>query len=566
MDKLVANPPEYLKDQKISAAAYDDIEDQKELDEVRQYVRKVQGLQQRVIRARKIHHTKFFSMDMDYGHQHYLDKLSSDHFAALCALEKIELHAAEVMYKDQKWFEWVKERQDAEESRNEQEKKKIQKEAAMFKRHVKHVNARMRILKDKENRKRQNEFLEKAYQERMLMDEDDERWDPIEDAIENERDSFLDLIRSLLWLENTTADAAAENGQQAAGEDAKPEAEDHSPVEQGATKKKKKKKSKAKPKATESMEVAQKLEHQAPESVKSSMNESREEMRRRLAQGTKYNPNFGESGMYVVGTINQPAETFGKTAPMPTEAIDDLEAEVVEIRALLFCRLLLSYPKLFPLALRADSIEQFLQNTSITLPDLRDVCLRLEQPTLQEIRDACADLSRSEEEESQHMDDELELRDNGEAKLSTSGPHVFGRPSGVPKAWLSKREKWLQQENARRAPRKLKKNADQKIGGLIDFGQGTDETHVPASNLRVKVCGRQIYNYPSDSPIGRGGWLQFSVVAKDSSLYDAIELCRHWNEFYELNVLALYGFFPNPKWPGWGGDRPRQQLLEMVSK
>ena len=51
---------------------------------------------------------------------------------------------------------------------------------------------------------------------------------------------------------------------------------------------------------------------------------------------------------------------------------------------------------------------------------------------------------------------------------------------------------------------------------------------------------------PSEMAMKRGGWLHFSVIAKNSSLFDAVELCRHWDEFFELSTLAAYQFFLAP--------------------
>lgn len=44
----------------------------------------------------------------------------------------------------------------------------------------------------------------------------------------------------------------------------------------------------------------------------------------------------------------------------------------------------------------------------------------------------------------------------------------------------------------------------------------------------------------------------------------AIELCRNWNEFFELNILCTRLYFPAPKWMVWVGDLLRQQFLTLV--
>ena len=63
----------------------------------------------------------------------------------------------------------------------------------------------------------------------------------------------------------------------------------------------------------------------------------------------------------------------------------------------------------------------------------------------------------------------------------------------------------------------------------------------------------------------RGGWLHFSIIAKGSSLFDAMTLCRNWDEFYELTMLASFQYFPASNWATWVGDRKRQQMLQLVS-
>jgi hypothetical protein len=50
------------------------------------------------------------------------------------------------------------------------------------------------------------------------------------------------------------------------------------------------------------------------------------------------------------------------------------------------------------------------------------------------------------------------------------------------------------------------------------------------------------------------------------SLYKAAELCKSWDEFYELNVLALYFYFPNPEWfSGVSSNFVQRSYIHMVS-
>ena len=91
-------------------------------------------------------------------------------------------------------------RQNEEEAQRENEKKKVKRDAALWKRHWKQLQLRMKLLKDKEDRRRQDDFLEQAYSERMSMEEEDS-WDPIEDVVEDERGNYLAMIKMFLLSE-----------------------------------------------------------------------------------------------------------------------------------------------------------------------------------------------------------------------------------------------------------------------------------------------------------------------------------------------------------------------------
>ena len=68
----------------------------------------------RVIRARKLHHSHFFAVDNDYGHEKYLDRLQNERYNMVKALEKLGKRAAEVMYEQKQWFGWIKQCQEKE--------------------------------------------------------------------------------------------------------------------------------------------------------------------------------------------------------------------------------------------------------------------------------------------------------------------------------------------------------------------------------------------------------------------------------------------------------------------
>jgi hypothetical protein len=63
--------------------------------------------------------------------------------------------------------------------------------------------------------------------------------------------------------------------------------------------------------------------------------------------------------------------------------------------------------------------------------------------------------------------------------------------------------------------------------------------------------------------MSRGGWLQFSVIAKDCSLFQAVSLARSWDEFFELNILTLNHYFPAAKWSSWIRSMMHEQLLQV---
>lgn len=63
--------------------------------------------------------------------------------------------------------------------------------------------------------------------------------------------------------------------------------------------------------------------------------------------------------------------------------------------------------------------------------------------------------------------------------------------------------------------------------------------------------------------MSRGGWLQFSVIAKDCSLFQAVHLARSWDEFFELNILTLNHYFPAAHWASWMKSITVEQLLQV---
>ncbi|OTA94692.1 hypothetical protein M434DRAFT_394488 [Hypoxylon sp. CO27-5] len=584
LDALSDNAPPYLRAAKIPLAneTFENVKDEKTLRDIHAHLYQEYVLLGKVIDARKLHHKHFYPLQMDYGHQAYLDSLSSRRHIVLRALEKIETRIAQVLYEKEKWYNWVREVQQEEEATREKESKKVKLEAAMFKRHWKKMQARLRAQREKEEKQRQDAYLEAAYQERMsaLDSEDDaEMWDPIEDIAEDERSQYVDLIKHFLWMEVLSDLDEDENSTQkitAASSDPSIEVEKLAISEEKQPKKSKKK---SKTKATKGaaassntkaqkaassqnrqtdqnrttgqnrivkmIEDEEKLEEDLFEPDKSNI-ETESEMRKRLKEGVE--KNYSDiDGPILVGTIELPHGTHLKTAPLADEEIDSLMKDIKEIKLLLFCRLLLSHASLLPAAVRASSVEEFLNDPQIAVSDLRDLCLKVEQPSLQDIRDACADLIRGDEPEVEDDDgDVLEEESFEEVILQEHRYGYLQGPGWFLTNMLAQRQKLIDsgkglaklEENFRKKPRKQGK-------------------------MKVQICGKSIWNYSSEKSMSRDGWLQFSVLAKDCDLHHAVQLCRNWDEFSQLNFLTVWQYFPASNWVSWGSDRLTQQLHEL---
>lgn len=487
-----------------------------------------------------------------------------------------------MLYKKQKWFKWVRQCQDDEEKQAENEKEKVKREAALFRRQWKQVEQRIRVLRAKEEQKRQDAYLDKAYEERMieLDDMEDSDWDPIEDFMDDKRGTYIDLIRHFLW--SGPADTNLQEAEQRmaqisitgdVGEEQREErTENPSPLEpsavenekEGASKKKKKKNKK---KATANVEQSGQsnsaaLVKQAAENAKipdKSKIETEEELRTRLSTPQLV---IESNGPQVAGTIQNPIDLMGHAPALVKDEIDSLVSQIVEIKHLLFCRLLLTHATLLPIALRADSVDAFLADAEVSEADLRDLCLQMEQPDLQQVRDACADLTREDEHDDVEMYDEEEEESTDPAGLKEIrmfDPRIKRR-GAMPETWKPKREGDLGRPGG--LPFRTNHALDED-GVMVDFGELDDKGEYSKKKMRVKICGRFIWNYASQSAMSRSGWLQFSIIAGACSLYDAIQLCRNWDEFFELNILTLFHYFPVSRWRTWSSDRLKQELLQQ---
>lgn len=186
--------------------------------------------------------------------------------------------------------------------------------------------------------------------------------------------------------------------------------------------------------------------------------------------------------------------------------------------------------------MRASSLEDFFSDPEFPRSELRDLCLKLEQPSLQEIRDACADFARGGvdddgPDDAGEEEDEREKYDQAIAKLQRERMTSEG---DMPEVWKSKHEQEIDEA------------AEHRHEGQMhaDFGEIIDEASLRSRRVKIQVCGRIIWNYPSEKAMARGGWLQFSIIARGTPFGEAVQLCRNWNEFWELNSLAVYQYFP----------------------
>ena len=361
--------------------------------------------------------------------------MSNRKFIVLRALERLERRTAEVLYRKNKWFSWVSQIQDVEEAQRESEKKRIKNEAALFKRHAKDRQLRMRDLRAREDAKRSEAFLEEAYKERMSEEEENAHWDPIEDVIEDERGNYINLIKHILLLTEDVSSNQETNGLNAA---VIGNAETEPSTESQASKKTKKAKQKAVTNGSD-QQLLDKTAHDTASQV-----------RRRLKEGVKLSY---ASGMHVTGNIDNPVQLRDRTASFPDDEIDELLQDMAEVKHLLFCRLLSAHAKVLPAAVKANNVEDFLNNKDVTDTDLRDLAIKMDNPGLQEIRDACADLRRGEEEDdegesgSAEEDSEVDKltaemrRTRVFEKVKRFRRKTIRQNKQLPETWASEREK-----------------------------------------------------------------------------------------------------------------------------
>lgn len=506
---------------------------------------------------------------MDYGHEAYLNKLITQRHTVYLALRRVIKQTAKVLYQMEQWYAWVREVQEEEEASQEKEQKKVKQEAALFRRNVKELQARLKVMREKEEQKRQDAFLEDAYRERMAMsaDEDnDELWDPIDDVEYEKRYQYIDLIKYFLWMDILDDEERSDPKLETKTEELSLADEPQVP-----SKKPKKKKAKGGSHAAARSSADTAVKGQTGQRKLLAMQESgqtegtelrepdkknietEQEMRKRLSQGVKKNyENWLREGpgmsIRIVGTLENPHETMDRTAPMTDDEIDEMVRDVKEIKLLLFCRLILGQAPILPAAVRASSVEEFLNDAEVAESDLRDLCLKVVEPTLQQIRDACADFARGDQ-----------VEDGPEDVTDDDDDETFEELISEDKRYKHLHtDDWLLEkvlDMAEKTDRKQKKKTKAKRQRV--------KSKTRPRKTKVTICGKSIWNHASEKAISRDGWLQFSVIAKDCDFKHAIQLCRNWAEFSDLNLLTIWQYFPASNWISWGCNRFIQQLQEL---
>ncbi|KAK8072268.1 MFS allantoate transporter [Apiospora saccharicola] len=519
LDALSEQAPSYLQHADVPLANddFEKVDDEGVLKDIHGHLFELYVLLGKVIDARKLHHKHFYPLTLDYGHQAYLDGLTNRRHVILRALERVEKRTAEVLYDKERWFDWVREVQEDDEMNREKEQKRVKAEAAMFRRHYQKVQTRLQAERQREEKRRQDAYLEAVYQERQASsspdeEEDIEDWDPIEDGEDHQQ--YIDLIRHFLWLEllgdkiesSTSADPTNGAPAPASSSSAQP-----APLVEGPAKKSKaKKKSKSKATKPDGNSQAKQLtgvdktsddkaENLGGQDMVLAMTanenndktyepqkanvETESEMRTRLEFGVKRDFK-GLEGPLVVGTLQNPFESIERIAPMTADEIADVIRDIREIKQLLFRRILLSHTAL------GDE------------PEEED---------------------HEEEEEEEETLEEILMRQRRHGHLSD--PYAM---------------------------------YDQfsKVLPSLEGSQPKDGSEPPPEEKDRKM---------KIQSMSRSGWLHFSIMAKDCQFKHALELCRNWDEFSELNFLCQWSYFPASNWVNAGSDKLISQLNELVS-
>lgn len=379
-------------------------------------------------------------------------------------------------------------------------------EAALFKKHQINVNK----LREEEEA-RQRDDLEKV-----------EVWDPIESIIENSRAGYIALIRVMILADGTTQDEMMlaikrgmelqtnsrtnidtfelENSRRSRNRKALrigPDRQKYQEAEEENMKVTGKKNRKA---TVESDDEAEEERRFTPKATVGSGDEASDDT---------------DGAIATALTDLRIVDGSSPTGSKKTLDEKELLRQIKVISEFVLLRLIIANPSLLTTAMASPSIDAFLNNTvSVRNTDLRDLGLDLSRPSLKLMKSACLDY---------WVDEVMKGQDGGSQALVKAEMEKEGQPTtGTLPEKLKPERLALWREN------------------------------------RINVCGKWVYNPPPEFTLPRDGWSQFSILMTNCSLWDAISLCNSWNEFFDLNIFILNGYFSH-----WASPHESESLKHL---
>ncbi|KAF8541101.1 hypothetical protein BDD12DRAFT_539426 [Trichophaea hybrida] len=495
----------------------------KELKAIHTYLEQRYRLLNRCVTARDYHHSHFYGDNSDFGHQAFLDRLRTARNTVMNALGRLENRMLEVVYKNEQWMAWVQALQREEDQRHEAEKKKVKAEHALFREN----QARIEALREEEEARRREKM------------EKEEVWDPIESIVEDVRGGYVALLCMLLRKEGV-GEKMEEKALQTARELKMAENRGKSPVVKAgnsdetalvAFKEERENEGKG---MVARMEDEQDVEFVA-RPIKIDIGGPEENRTGNTLDAEKLATLEDIEDLPMRELVKRMSRLASMERGVKSYNLKDREKSLAQvrresnaIREYLLIRLITKNPALLGVALESGSINEFLHNPQVRNTDLRDLVLGLSNPPLQNIRDACADYwaGVALEKEAATIANQEEI--TGISPTKGKGKQLAIRNSPPGKTSTPKKSRKYITIDGEKIP--------------ISDPATQDQNDIVVLEERVKVCGRWIYNYPHERRLPRRGWFQFAMLT-GCNLWKAIELCNSWDEFYELNILSLQGYF-----------------------
>lgn len=329
----------------------------------------------RCILGRDLHHTHFYKDTSDFGHQKYLDGLRQQREEVDGALRRLELRACQLRNAKERWTKWVRSYQASVDARDEEARKKVREEAVGYKEGMERMEEMRRVE------------WERGREER----EKSEVWDPIEEVIRVHRVGYLALVRLLLERE---AQGVEEE------EQALRRARELQRLVEGAA-------------------VGKKEREEALERKRMVLEEGRckegmviRPIRMDLKQGAKQITGKEAFEMTdlkdemmkdVIKSLNElfALERGASTYDLEEreQSLENLKKNSRGVREYLFLRLIAKNPTLLEVALKKDSIEDFLaDDLAVRNSDLRELAFQLSKPSIIQVRHAFSDYWFSQNE------------------------------------------------------------------------------------------------------------------------------------------------------------------------